>query len=172
MRGSRGVKGGLPPFPFPEKSSLVKFPYKITENRFWSLSLPLANTIIPWIPLKNIVNQRMYMNHKRKQFHCIETRSIFIILRSQMQSILNIHITVNRFQTRTATPATGRPILAPLVKLPVGKPAWHGPMCTPSFPTTTTAETTLHSMVLLSQYVTCKLEPITWSHVESQNAVR
>lgn len=134
--------------------------------------LILVYPLEPPPPFESIVNPHMYMNHKRKQFHCIETRSIFIILRSQMQSILNIHITVNRFQTRTATPATGRPILAPLVKLPVGKPAWHGPMCTPSFPTTTTAGTTLHSMVLLSQYVTCKLEPITWSHVESQNAVR
>lgn len=139
------------------------------------LTLPWQTKLSPRTPpppFESIVNPHMYMNHKRKQFHCIETRSIFIILRSQMQSILNIHITVNRFQTRTATPATGRPILAPLVKLPVGKHAWHGPMCTPSFPTTTTAETTLHSMVLLSQYVTCKLEPITWSHVESQNAVR
>lgn len=139
------------------------------------LTLPWQTKLSPRTPpppsLESIVNPHMYMNHKRKQFHCIETRSIFIILRSQMQSILSIHITVNRFQTRTATPATGRPILAPLVKLPVGKPAWHGPMCTPSFPTTTTAGTTLHSMVLLSQYVTCKLEPITWSHVESQNAV-
>lgn len=138
------------------------------------LTLPWQTKLSPRTPppFESIVNPHMYMNHKRKQFHCIEPRSIFIILRSQMQSILNIHITVNRFQTRTATPATGRPILAPLVKLPVGKPAWHGPMCTPSFPTTTTAGTTLHSMVLLSQYVTCKLEPITWSHVESQNAVR
>lgn len=33
----------------------------------------------PLPPFESIVNPHMYVNHKRKQFHCIETRSIFII---------------------------------------------------------------------------------------------
>lgn len=52
----KGWKGVCPPPPFLEKSSLVKTPQKITENRFWSKRLPNWGVIfLNWrrFPLTN-----------------------------------------------------------------------------------------------------------------------
>lgn len=124
MRGSRGVKGGLHP-PYPGKSTLVKFPLKIIENRI--RPLPLSpdkhniNSLDPPSPRNYYRSAHVHEPQKKVEESNFIVYAFFLC--NQMQCILNIHITVNRFQTRTATPVTGRPTLALLAQLSMVKPA-------------------------------------------------